>query len=95
MAWMKKSDGTQPGDPKKAAEAIVGVVSDDFSRPSHANGSSFGQANTSSSRRWPGMLILGGDAERDVRSKCERVLEHLDEWKDVTRSIDINGETEQ
>ena len=70
-AWMNKADGAQPGDPVKAAEAIVDVVCG------------------SDTRKWPGMLVLGGDAERDIRNKCNRVLDHLTEWKDVIRSIDL------
>jgi hypothetical protein len=38
-------------------------------------------------RRWPGPLVLGADAEGDVRGKCGQWAEGLDEWRDVVRGV--------
>jgi len=37
----------------------------------------------------PNLLVLGGDAQRDVRNKCMTVLQGIDQWEDVGRSIDF------
>ena len=41
-------------------------------------------------RPWPGYLILGADAEVDVRTKCKKVLDVLDQWADVTRGVNFD-----
>ena len=63
------------GDPDKAMEAVVDVVKGQ------------GVAN---GKPWPLYLILGKDANRDVEIKCGKVLGALDEWKDVTQSMDFD-----
>ncbi|KAF7369241.1 putative oxidoreductase YusZ [Mycena venus] len=73
----KGLSGTEKGDPSKAMDAVVDVVRGE----GHAQG-----------RPWPGLLVLGQDAENDVRGKCKRVLDHLDEWKDVVRGVGIDSE---
>ncbi|KAJ6551340.1 hypothetical protein B0H19DRAFT_1263997 [Mycena capillaripes] len=67
--------GTEKGDPAKAMEAVVDVVRGE------------GRAK---GRPWPGRLALGEDVERDVRAKCQRVLEHMDEWRDVVRGVNFD-----
>lgn len=42
-------------------------------------------------RPWPGYLILGEDAENDVRTKCSKVLKVLDEWVDVSRGVNFDN----
>jgi NAD(P)-dependent dehydrogenase (short-subunit alcohol dehydrogenase family) len=64
--------GTELGDPVKAMEAVADVVRGE---------------GVAKGRPWPQYLILGEDAERDVRSKCQKILDALDEWKDVTGSV--------
>ncbi|KAF8201220.1 hypothetical protein K438DRAFT_640943 [Mycena galopus ATCC 62051] len=56
--------GTEKGDPAKAMEAVVDVVRGE---------------NWARGLPWPGRLVLGEDAERDVRAKCKRVLDNLDD----------------
>lgn len=68
-------DGTQKGDPNKAVEAIVDVVKGE---------------GVAKGRPWPGYLFLGEDAEYDVRKKCTKVLNILDEWADVTRGVNLD-----
>jgi len=63
--------GTQKGDPAKGAELIVDVV--------RGEGAARG-------RDWPLYLVLGEDAEQDVRAKCGKVLGALDKWRDVSTS---------
>ncbi len=41
------------------------------------------------SKELPNLLVLGGDAQRDVRNKCMQVLQGIDEWEEVGRSIDF------
>ncbi|KAH7926596.1 NAD(P)-binding protein [Leucogyrophana mollusca] len=67
--------GTQPGDPNKAVEVIVDVVRGE---------------GVAAGRDWPLYLVLGKDAERDIRFKIQKVLKHLDDWSDVVRGVDLD-----
>ncbi|KAJ7319018.1 hypothetical protein DFH08DRAFT_970911 [Mycena albidolilacea] len=69
--------GTEKGDPAKAMDALVDVV--------RGEGRAHG-------RSWPaaGRLVLGEDAENDVRVKCKRVLDSMDEWTDVIRGVNFD-----
>ncbi|KDQ53970.1 hypothetical protein JAAARDRAFT_38954 [Jaapia argillacea MUCL 33604] len=69
--------GRQPGDPDKAMEMVVDVV----------RGEGVAQG-----REWPLYLVLGEDAERDIRTKCGKVLKVLDQWQDVTRATSLQPE---
>ena len=64
--------GTQLGDPDKAMEAVVDVVRGE---------------GVAKGRQFPRYLILGEDAEQDVRIKSHKILNALDEWKDVTCGV--------
>jgi len=66
--------GKQPGDPMKVMKVVVDVV--------RGEGVAVG-------REWPLYLVLGEDAERDVRNKCTKILKHLDEWQDVIRDVNV------
>ncbi|KAF8552785.1 NAD(P)-binding protein [Imleria badia] len=68
--------GNQPGDPVKAMKALVEVVC--------GEGRAHGKA-------WPLYLVLGKDAERDVRNKCARIIRHLDEWSDTVRDVELDN----
>ncbi|KAJ7204668.1 hypothetical protein GGX14DRAFT_459282 [Mycena pura] len=74
MRWYASRDGLQPGDPDKAMEAVVDVV--------RGEGAACGKP-------WPGYLLLGKDADRDIRAKCRVMTEHLDEWREVVRGVDL------
>ncbi|KAF9560838.1 NAD(P)-binding protein [Agrocybe pediades] len=65
--------GHQPGDPDKAVEAVIDVVKGE------------GMAKD---KPWPNYLILGSDAERDVKKKIDKVTSDLDTFLDLTRSTD-------
>lgn len=67
-------DGKQPGDPVKAMNAVVDVVRGE---------------GVAAGREWPLYLVLGNDAERDIRVKCARMIQHLEEWSDVVRGVDL------
>ncbi|KAL5480948.1 hypothetical protein ACEPAI_9889 [Sanghuangporus weigelae] len=45
-------------------------------------------------KSWPelGLLVLGADAEANIREKCHTVLRNLDEWKDVVRGVAVDDE---
>ncbi|KAI0691370.1 NAD-P-binding protein [Cytidiella melzeri] len=60
--------GNEKGDPSKAMELLVDVV--------RGEGKAYG-------REWPMWLFLGEDVYRDVRLKCDRVRQSLEEWEDV------------
>ena len=72
----KAPAGNQRGDPVKAMKALVEVVC--------GEGRAQGKA-------WPLYLVLGKDAERDVRNKCARIIRHLDEWSDTVRDVDLDN----
>ncbi|EKM77831.1 hypothetical protein AGABI1DRAFT_76862 [Agaricus bisporus var. burnettii JB137-S8] len=67
--------GNEGGDPDKAMNALADIV----------RGEGVAQG-----REWPKYLILGKDADRDVREKCGIVLNALDEWKDVSRNVSFD-----
>ena len=67
--------GTEKGDPNKAAEAIIDVVKGE---------------GVAKGRPWPNYLVLGDDAEADVRNKINKVLTALDSYSDITRSVSFD-----
>jgi hypothetical protein len=67
--------GTQKGDPTKAMEAVVDVV--------RGEGKAKG-------RPWPLYLALGCDADEGIRQKSARLLQHVDEWGDVIKSVNFD-----
>ncbi|KAF8882137.1 hypothetical protein BD779DRAFT_1544162 [Infundibulicybe gibba] len=67
--------GTEKGDPVKAMEVVADVV----------RGEGVAQGKS-----WPEYLVLGADAENDVRVKCDKVLAILNEWVDVTRDVNLS-----
>lgn len=102
LEWMKAQNGKQPGDPVASARAIVDVVRGEVDisqvKITHpgSNKTSLNplprlQETSESQRTWPDldMLVLGSDAEANIREKCERVIRNLNDWKDVMRSIDL------
>ena len=68
--------GTEKGDPDKAVEAIVDAVCGE---------------GVVKGRPWPGYLVLGEDAEVDVRTNCKKVLDVLDERVDVARGVNFDA----
>ena len=67
-----EQNGKQPNDPVKAMSAVVDVV--------RGEGLAAGKPT-------PLWLVLGQDAENDLRERARVRLENLEEWKDVTRSV--------
>lgn len=67
--------GTELGDPEKAMEAVVDVVRGE---------------GVVKGRPCPRYLILGEDAEQDVRTKSNKILDVLDEWKDVICGVSFD-----
>lgn len=74
MNFYAARDGNQAGDPDKAMEAVVDVV--------RGEGGAQGKP-------WPGYLLLGKEADRDVRAKCRIMTEHLDEWSEVVNGVEF------
>lgn len=101
IEWMKSQNGKQPGDPVASARAIVDVVRGEVDVPrepvakavlGNVESKPLSEATNNDVRRaWPDldMLVLGSDAEANIREKCERVVRNLDDWKEVVRSIDL------
>ncbi|KAJ7100672.1 hypothetical protein B0H15DRAFT_458313 [Mycena belliarum] len=76
MARFASVSGTERGDPVKAMSALVDVV--------RGEGVARGKA-------WPAHgLVLGEDAEQDVRAGCARVVEGVEEWLDVVRGVSFD-----
>ncbi|KAG1894358.1 uncharacterized protein F5891DRAFT_1256097 [Suillus fuscotomentosus] len=70
----KAIHGRQPGDPMKAMKFVADVVRGE---------------GVAAGRKWPLYLVLGEDAEQDIRNKCMVMLKHLDEWQDVIRDVNL------
>ncbi|PPQ76944.1 hypothetical protein CVT24_009033 [Panaeolus cyanescens] len=68
--------GNQSGDPDKAAKAIVDVVRGE---------------GLAEGRPWPNYLILGRDAEADIRAKTAKLNTVLDKWSDITRGVEFDN----
>jgi hypothetical protein len=60
----------------KAATAIIDVV--------RGEGAAQGRA-------WPPYLVLGEDAEVNMKKKCAKVLGVLEEWVDVARGVSFDA----
>lgn len=95
LDWMYSQNGIQQGDPLRTAIAIVDVVRGEglaapnqISPSVHANRNDK-KADLEAGQPWPEILVLGKDAEQNIRERCQNVLQWLDEWKDVTGSIAI------
>jgi hypothetical protein len=95
LSWAYTQDGLQQGDARKTADAIADVVrGEGLASPSRLPASIRAQTNgdagkTSTEQPWPDLLVLGSDAEQNIRDRCHGVLQCLDDWKEVTRSIAI------
>ena len=86
MTWMRGQADAQPGDPEKAAQAIVDVVHGDALK---LEKSELGEEDKK--EVWPDldMLVLGSDAEQDIRGKCERVVRNLNQWESIVRGVNL------
>ncbi|KAF9532769.1 hypothetical protein CPB83DRAFT_846318 [Crepidotus variabilis] len=78
IKFFSSINGKQPSDPDKGAEVVVDVIQ---------------EQGIAEGRPWPYYLVLGEDAEADIRSKCNKLLANLDEWAGVTRSVKIDRQT--
>ncbi|EIW75512.1 NAD(P)-binding protein, partial [Coniophora puteana RWD-64-598 SS2] len=72
IAKFAAPSGKQPGDPDKAARAIVDVVRGE---------------GVAEGREWPMYLVLGTDADDNIREKVGKVIKDIDEWRDVVRGV--------
>ena len=68
--------GNEKGDPAKAMELLVDTV--------RGEGQAYG-------KEWPMWLFMGQDVYRDVRSKCARVLQTLDDREDVSTDLEFDA----
>jgi NAD(P)-dependent dehydrogenase (short-subunit alcohol dehydrogenase family) len=73
-AWHERTHGKQAGDPAKAAQRIVDVLT--------LSGSVAGRMEV------PVRLALGQDAYEAIKDKCESSLALLEEWKDLSRGTE-------
>jgi len=67
--------GSQKGDPDKAMEVVVDVVRGE---------------GIAKGRPWPLYLVLGDDADADVRQRSTNLLKHVDQWGDVIKSVNFD-----
>ncbi|KAJ6609033.1 hypothetical protein B0H10DRAFT_2065674 [Mycena sp. CBHHK59/15] len=75
VQWYKTVAGMVKGDPAKAMEALTDVV--------RGEGKAAG-------RPWPLYLILGDLGVQGVTEKCHRILQVMDDWKDVSTGLDVD-----
>lgn len=64
--------GNEPGDPVKAMEVLVDTV--------RGEGSAKGKA-------WPTWLLLGQDAENDLRARWDKFRIVLEGWRNIIASV--------
>ncbi|KAM9883088.1 estradiol 17-beta-dehydrogenase (short-chain dehydrogenase) [Verticillium dahliae] len=74
MADLDRANDNQAGDPVKAAEVIVDVLT---------------RSGVAEGRAIPLRLVLGTDCLATVRQKCKDTVALLDEWQDVSASTDF------
>lgn len=67
--------GKQPGDPVKAMNAIVDVVRGE---------------GLAAGKKMPLWLLLGVDAEQNLRDRMAERTKNMEEWVEVTRSVKID-----
>ena len=68
--------GTEKGDPAKAMELLVDTV--------RGEGRAMG-------REWPMWIFMGQDCIRDVRAKCAKVLRTIDDWEDLSTTLEFDS----
>ena len=71
---LESSNGRQPGDPVRGVKTIVDVIK---------------RQGIGQGKDLPKRLPLGSDAFDCVRTKCEKTLSLLDNWKEVIQSSDF------
>lgn len=71
---MKASDGTQPGDPVKAASILVDVLT---------------STGVAAGKNIPGQIALGSDAVGTIRARLTGMEKALSEWEEVSKLTDI------
>ena len=94
LGRMRAQNGTQIGDPVKTADAIVDVILGE-GLASHCllkAGKQSTNVDGQTEQFLPDLLVLGEDAEQNIRERCHNVLRCLDEWQEVTRSISFDHE---
>jgi len=79
-AFMDDRRDSQPSSAVKVAHVLVDVV--------RGEGVAFNAQGQL--RPWPEWLIVGEDANEDVREKCRRAIELLDEWQDVVLGVGLD-----
>jgi len=70
---LKNLRGKQLGDPDKAVEVILDVV----------RGEGVMRTADGELRKWPERLVLGSDAEYDIRNTARSYEKTMEEWHDV------------
>ena len=75
IAKYDSQHGKQPGDPVKAMNAVVDVVRGE---------------GLAAGRKMPLWLLLGVDAEENLRERFATRSKNLEEWLDVTRSTKVD-----
>lgn len=78
-AWHERTHGKQSGDPAKAAQRIVDVLT--------LSGLAAGRTEI------PARLALGRDCYDIIKAKCESSLALIEEWKSISLGTDYDGVT--
>ena len=77
LARYANQNGKQPGDATKAMKAVIDTVKGE---------------GLAAGKPWPLWLVLGRDAEEDLRTHCTQRLQNLDQWQEVARSTTVDDE---
>ena len=76
QAGIAAVDGTQPGDPSKAAERMVDVVR---------------REGMAAGKEIPLRLPLGRDGMEQMRNKCIETLKIIEDWEELIVSTDLDA----
>lgn len=79
-AFMDDQRDSQPSSAIKIARVLADLV--------RGEGVAFNSQGKL--RPWPEWLMLGEDVDSDVREKCKRTIELLDEWRDVVLGVGVD-----
>lgn len=78
--WFEKAEKLMIGDPVKAMKVVADVVRGE---------------SGAAGRPWPQYLLLGDPTLPAVKARSEKIIGVAEEWKDVTKDLNLDPETRQ
>lgn len=74
LGYLASQDQKQPGDPAKLVNVVIDLVRGE---------------GVAKGKEVPFRLPLGSDCVKEVKAKCQKTLEVIDEWEDVCQGTDL------